>query len=255
MVILLGCSRSAKQKSKDANIRTDKTNPSRHESMEEYLHRIYHLRVGVADRGKFATMDWARPRPEDKEFIDDCEFTLITQLSDYNPIFLRTLRLKEVLLCRDLRVNGSAASATEDWGTRVLFIDYYASRNDSAYRAHLVHHELFHCLQFATGHDGDWHIPGWMRANEPGFKYVDLQQARPIAPDEGVLSHPRNGFVDLYAERTPAEDMAELQGCRMVPKEAALLQRWEKTDPYLKRKVDLLAAFMSPFELHIPSKP
>ena len=56
-------------------------------------------------------------------------------------------------------------------------------------------------------------------------------------------THPRPGFINLYAQSALEEDMAEVFAALRVPQERKLVERWAREDEVLRKKIEYLEAF------------
>ena len=98
---------------------------------------------------------------------------LTEELSLYPESLLRRAQVKEIILCRDLWVEAEGVnqhvSGTLDHGTGTLFLSvaYTYKVNNRPKQRRVIHHALFHQLDFVMGAAND--DPAWERLNPDGF--------------------------------------------------------------------------------------
>lgn len=174
-----------------------------------------------------------------------CAALLYAELGLYTADYRRRLGLREIVLCRGLEAGDIPVATVADPQRGLLFFDCVgASVGGSVEESHLFHHELFHLLVGSVEGDMGWVPWDWTLLNPPGFSY-GKGPAEHRSAAEGRLDHPSPGFVDNYAKSGPAEDLAEIAACTMVPAEAAMLEKWRRADPYLDRKCRRFATLVA----------
>ncbi len=164
---------------------------------------------------------------------------LAYELARYPPGFLRKARMRRVLFCEDLEEDGRPIPSLPNHASTLL-VDVDGSQ---AFLARLVHHEVFHFLDYAE----DLVVvrdPSWERLNVPDFRYEGGGRAirDPAATASG--SGPK-GFVTRYATAALEEDKAEIFSWLMTGK--AILSARCIDDTILRTKVDRIDAIVAAF--------
>ncbi len=157
------------------------------------------LRCDVASRSDTANVD--------PEMIDG----IAIAFARYPDRMIAATKLRHVALCRKIRYenedpdSGPAGVAITSDHRLLVSIEHFIGKPHDAYDyftiEQVVHHELFHLLEFdllgerMMTDDAEWHA-----LNPPGFQYRDpaTADARPA------------GFVNIYATTNEAEDRASV---------------------------------------------
>lgn len=165
--------------------------------------------------------------------------TLAHELSRYPAGFLRKVRLRRVLLCQDLEENERPIPSLPNHASTLL-VDVDAGQ---AFLSRLVHHEVFHFLDFA---DDQLVVrdPAWEQLNDPDFRYEGGGRAVRDPAATGPSSGPP-GFVTRYATAALEEDKAEIFSWLMTDK--ALLAARTMNDSILRKKVSRIHGIVSAF--------
>ena len=156
------------------------------------------------------------------------------ELARYPEGFLDSAGLERVVLCAGLREAGEPIPSLPNYRATLL-IDVDAP---APFLRRLVHHEVFHFLDFAD----DLHVTSdaeWSMLNEPGFRYgAGGRSVRD--PAASLLTSDMPGFLTRYATAAVEEDKAELFAFLMTaPREVG---RRAERDAVLGKKVALLEA-------------
>jgi hypothetical protein len=165
------------------------------------------------------------------------------QLALYPPALLKSVGLKQVVLCERLSFDGTECLSFADVERGRLYVSLGAGLN-ADYLTRSVHHEVFHQIDYADDQTLDTD-PRWESLNPPGFRYTqdaDRLQADPDAtrPDDGLT-----GFLNRYSTSSPAEDKAELFSYLVV--DPGGVRRRAARDAIIRRKVDRLRAMLDGF--------
>jgi hypothetical protein len=153
----------------------------------------------------------------------------------YPTHVLKVANLRRVLLCRTLRGprGDTKPAGTTFLAEHVLAISLEHAIGDRGEEPTegIVHHELFHLIDWETAPETFEDDPAWSELNPAGFAY---------GPDQEL----RRGFVDEYAMTTVAEDRASVFEYMVgAPELACLLAEY---DPILAAKIKLLATRLAP---------
>lgn len=169
------------------------------------------------------------------------------ELGLYPAQLVRNAGLKRIVLCRDLVRASIEKPAVSDLERGTLYLDVAVSVHDDRYKRRLVHHELYHFVDWnddvAYDDDGSWTV-----FNPPGFEYgVGGDEAR-YDPTGSLWTEELPGFVSRYGRCSIREDKAELWSFALVhPRELA--QR-AKADVLLAAKLDRMRIMASEFAPH-----
>ena len=185
------------------------------------------LRCEVASREATAGVD--------PEMID----AVATAFARYPPDVLSASKLEHVALCRRIRYDHStdgpdpAGVAVLEDHRLLISVEHFVGEpyeySGSFTIEEVVHHELFHLLDYANlgaklNNDAEWHA-----LNAPAFAYKELE----------TLAVPRSaGFVDPYASTDEAEDRAST--FEYLMSHAGELCKIAADDPIVMKKVTVV---------------
>ena len=160
------------------------------------------------------------------------KFQLIQKnLNIYQPIFLKEINLKYIVLCENLSVSGIDAAGVPNFKMKTLIIDINFNKK---YFERIIHHEVFHIIN-----DGfkDYFIEKeWKSFNPKNFEYAECS----TCSDRVNLSAIKktNGFLTEYSMSTASEDMAELFSFLVYDKKK--VDEKSFNDPILKNKTSFI---------------
>jgi hypothetical protein len=126
------------------------------------------------------------------------------ELGRYSRGCLRAVHFKRVLLCERLAESGQEIPSLPNY-EQSLLLDV---RGPTAFLRRLLHHELFHFLDFADDEQLA-EDPAWERLNPPEFAY-GLGGRSMRQPGSARLSTETPGFLSRYATSALEEDKAEV---------------------------------------------
>lgn len=177
-------------------------------------------------------------RPPSRAKLEAAKGALAKELGRYPKGFLRKAKLRRVIFCEDLEEGGRSIPSLPNYASTLL-VDADAS---PAFLARLVHHEVFHFVDFAD--DGLVVVdPAWEKLNPADFRYEgggrtirDPEASAPTGPD---------GFVTRYATASLEEDKAEIFSWLM--NDHALLAARSRGDTVLAAKVARIDAIVRAF--------
>ena len=191
-------------------------------------------------------------------WADVCQGVRVLQrvLALYTPAVLRASGVRTVALVRTLTFAGARRQAVPDLATGTLHVALEAAAVDARYLRRMVHHELFHFLDYACSPEGLYTDTAWTALNAPGVQYAGgplgagaRHQHQPVvhAWDAAVAVTSADrplppGIVSSYCLTGVEEDKAELFAYRMC--HPRRLARLCAADAVLARKCAALAAFV-----------
>ena len=168
------------------------------------------------------------------------------EFAKYPPSFLRKVRLEWVAFVKELNVNGEPRGAAYQRfhvgmahtpGGGLVYDVRVGRRNEPRIRWNL-HHEFFH---FIDEFDFDRiDAAAWPALNAPGFRYNGIRR-----PPREAFEHPSPGLLTDYAQKSVAEDRAELFAALMTDDARPRLLEIVASDPIVRRKFRSLVGFLS----------
>lgn len=158
------------------------------------------------------------------------------ELSRHPRELLMRARLSRVALCSNLSEAGAPIPSLPNLN-RTLLLDVDA---DAAFLRRLVHHELYHFLDYAAD-DQVQRDPSWEKLNDRYFVYGS--GGRFERDPKSSLPAELPGFVTRYAMSALEEDKAETFAFWMVERD--WLERRVKSDPVLAAKLSVLQSELS----------
>lgn len=177
-------------------------------------------------------------RPPSRAKLEAAKGALSKELARYPKGFLRKARLRRVVFCEDLEEGGRPIPSLPNYAATLL-VDADAS---PAFLARLVHHEVFHFVDFAD--DGLVVVdPAWEKLNPPDFRYEG--GGRAVRDPEASAPTGPEGFVTRYATASLEEDKAEIFSWLM--NDHALLAARARGDGVLAAKVARIDAIVRAF--------
>lgn len=166
------------------------------------------------------------------------------ELSRYPPAFMERSELRSVVVVQNLCNQGQLVAVVPDHPKGILYADPAKGAHDFTYQRHALHHDFFHYLMGRWQDDTYFKDPEWIALNPPGTSYGRggrfAQQG-----NQYEITHPAEGFINLYSQAGVEEDMAEVFAALQIPEERRLLLKWAKEDAVLKRKIEYMEAFVA----------
>lgn len=168
------------------------------------------------------------------------------EFAKYPPSFLQQVRLEWVAFVKELNVNGEPRGATYQrfhWGMAHtpgggLVYDVRVGRYDEPLIRWNLHHEFFHFVDAFDFYRAD--AAAWPALNAPGFRYNGIRR-----PRREAFEHPSPGLLTDYAQKSVAEDRAELFAALMTDEARPRLLEIVESDPIVRRKFRSLVSFLS----------
>ena len=164
-------------------------------------------------------------------------------LRPYPQTLWTSAQVRRIVFVNDLAFAGQRRKAVPDMSGHTLFIDVEAGHRDFGYARRVLHHELFHFIEYFGWHHASGLVDAesWCALNPAHFQYRHASGAQ--AQDDAVVEQRTEyGFLNSYAMSAPEEDRAELYGFLMV--DFALVRRHSQNDQFLARKVQAIARFL-----------
>jgi hypothetical protein len=176
---------------------------------------------------------------------------LARELSLYPAGYPAKSGIKKIVPGRDLAFNGEFRAAIPDPYRGILYLSINGSYGDmdEPYLMHVIHHELHHMTEYAVWKDMYFNWVEWNRLNPEGFSYGRGRSAghSDSEPDYYTVTHPLNGFLNLYSMTGGEEDRCELMAFLMSSKDRKWLLKYYNGDSILKRKVRFISGFVNDF--------
>lgn len=170
----------------------------------------------------------------------------VSELARYIPLFAREwdrypadltrkFRIKRIIFVDNLALSGQVRAAVPAFDGDTMYYDPALGNYAPHYQQTVVHHELYHMLDFRKGTLTP--DPEWAKLNARGFRYGDGgDKMRDSGAGDLTASIP--GFITAYGTSAVEEDKAELYGHLMCDREFVLA--CAAKDPIIKAKVALL---------------
>lgn len=174
---------------------------------------------------------------------------LTKELELYPDNYLRKADIRKIVLGRDLAFDGEYRAAVPDPYRHILYLSINGSFGESgvSYLVHVIHHELHHLVEFAVWKNMYFNWVEWNKLNPEGFSYGRGGAQRNGGPDYYTVTHPLNGFMNLYSMTGGEEDRCELMAFLMSSRERSKLLKYYPGDSILRRKVSFLSHFVNDF--------
>lgn len=172
------------------------------------------------------------------------------ELSIYPAGYIPKAGIKKIVLGRDLSFDSEYRGAIPDPYRSILYLSVNGAydESDETYLIHVIHHEIHHMLEYAVWKNMYFNWVEWERLNPEGFSYGkrDFKYASAEA-DYYSVTHPLNGFLNLYSMTAGEEDRCELAAFLLTRRGAKTLTRYLKNDSILRRKATFISDFINRF--------
>jgi len=191
------------------------------------------IRTGVfSDRGAGYSVTGAAAPLED---VEGYRQLFLHEWSEYPTMLMGLARLKRIVLCSGLAVDGQYRAACPAFDLDTMYYDTTLAKTFPHYEQGVVHHEFFHFLDERMRLlDRD---PEWAALNPKDFHYGS-GGAKMRERGVGDLTDKIPGFLTRYATAAVEEDKAELFAHMIVDGDFVKAQMAK--DPVLTQKVSLL---------------
>jgi hypothetical protein len=168
----------------------------------------------------------------------------------YPPGYHLKAGIFKIVLGENLAFNREYRGAVPDPYRKVLYLSLNGSygENDESYLVHILHHEVHHMVEYAVWKDMYFEWAEWKKLNPEMFSYsAGGSRFSGIEPDYYTVTHPLNGFLNLYSMTGGEEDRCELAAFIMSDRERPLLIKYLDSDLILQRKVRFISDFINNF--------
>lgn len=175
---------------------------------------------------------------------------LAREVSLYPDGYLPKALVKRIVPGRNLEFNGEFRAAVPDPYRGLLYLSVNGSYGESSesYLMHVFHHELHHMVEFSVWKNMYFNWGEWNKLNPEGFSYGTGESSyMGNEPDYYTVTHPLNGFLNLYSMTGGEEDRCEIIAFLMSSKERPKLLRYYSGDSILRRKVEFMSRFVNDF--------
>lgn len=180
--------------------------------------------------------------PEDRARLQRLLSVVLPGLERYPAVFFANVRLKNIVLVKELAVGGQRRLAMPMVETDgVAYADNNQKTLCPAGMEMRVHHEFYHFIDHREFNDYYHADPAWLALNPGGLQY-GKGGATFYGKNLQDLGHVKPGLVSLYASYGQEEDKAETFGWMMTPDYAARLDLYALEDPQLAAKVQFMRA-------------
>jgi len=168
---------------------------------------------------------------------------LLVEYGKYPKGYLHNVSVEKIILCDNLIYYGQKRAAIPDPYKKALYLEI-DSNNTKNYLIHVMHHELHHCTEYSLYNDMYYKWEEWEKINISNFKYGKGGGSAYEGSNKKIdwydMSHPVEGFVNLYSTTGEEEDRSEIVALIMNDDERYLLFKYCKDDLRLRRKVKLV---------------
>jgi hypothetical protein len=170
------------------------------------------------------------------------------EFSVYPSEAVRRCRLRRVVLCNELTVEGRPCGAIADPEHATLYFDVSYQYKTEKLRRSAIHHEFFHMIDYSSS--SNLRQDRWVALNPPAFKYGTGGLSAQDNPTSGVLTDKYPGFLNHYSTTAVAEDKAEVFANLIV--NAGYVKERISHDQVLKAKVACMKELVIDFcrDLH-----
>ena len=203
--------------------------------------------VVIADTWGKVSYDRADKTWETRRYMD----MLSGELTSYPEGYMSKALVRRIVLGRNLAFNGEFRAAVPDPYRQLLFLSVNGSYGESSlsYLVHVLHHELHHMVEFSVWKNMYFNWVEWEKLNPEGFSYGRGGAGAYMGyePDYYTVTHPLNGFMNLYSMTGGEEDRCELMAFLMSEKGRAKLLKYYSRDSILRRKVSFISEFVNRF--------
>jgi hypothetical protein len=200
----------------------------------------------VADTWGKVTYDLPADKSETGRYIT----MLSNQLSLYPAGYHVKAGISKIVLGRNLAFNDEYRGAVPDPYRKTLYLSVNGSYGESGdtYLVHVLHHELHHMMEYSAWKNMYFDWVQWNKLNPEGFVYgTGGTGYMETEPDYYSVTHPLNGFLNLYSMTGGEEDRCEIVSFLMSVMQRPFLLRYYSSDSILRRKIRFISDFVNNF--------
>ena len=168
--------------------------------------------------------------PSDK-LLKNSYNLIIENLSMYNDDFLNKIKLRFVVLCKDLEVASIPALGIPNHPLKTIIINI---NTDDYKLSRVIHHEIFHIINDRFKELFNYNK--WRDLNSKDFQYQNCSTCTDKFGME--LLRTKKGFLSEYSQSTIGEDMAEIYSFLMTKN--IELKKVVQKDNILEKKINFI---------------
>jgi hypothetical protein len=182
---------------------------------------------------------------EEKDFEDLLKYLRLFEKEwrKYSKNYVLKTNVKQVAFVKNLAYAGQSRAALPDAYKEILYYDFLVGNYDSTYQKHVVHHEYYHMIEEQFNGSQYYKDPIWNSFNEKDFVY-GKGGAYARGGDQYPLTHPLEGFMNLYSTSGLEEDKAEVYAYIFVEEEFEIVKDYLSNDAILRKKVKYMKKFI-----------
>ncbi|MBS1637614.1 MAG: hypothetical protein JST26_16995 [Bacteroidetes bacterium] len=173
------------------------------------------------------------------------------QYLKYPAGYFQKVGLNTIILGKNLRYGSQNRAAVPDPYKQHLFfsVDGSYGNNTHDYLVYVMHHELHHCTEYAIWKNMYYRWKPWQKANPCFFRYGKggATAYEHLDVNWGGMTHPRKGFINLYATTGQEEDRCEIMAVLLNEQQLSELTRLAARDKKLRKKLRLLTGLLNDF--------
>lgn len=172
---------------------------------------------------------------------------ILPALGRYPKVFFQHMQVRDVVIVKDLNVDGQfrlAMPAPES--DSLVYADNAHPQLCQAGMEMRTHHEFYHVIEHRLFKDFYFRDPAWLALNPVGTEYGQ-GGATAYGKQFENLGHPAAGLVSRYAGYGPEEDKAEVFGWMMTPEYSLRLQTWSANDTALAAKLKWMQSLLQKY--------
>ncbi len=168
---------------------------------------------------------------------------LFSELSIYPLDLITKCEVRRIVLCAGLSLSQGAIAAVSDLRTGTLYLDVRRGSHDRAYQRLVIHHELFHFVDYRD--NGLFDDEQWAKLNSKDFKYGNGGHHYQDDVLGSRLTDSTPGILTNYSMSGIAEDKAELFANLIV--NPAYVRRRATRDVVIESKVKAMKELLLEF--------
>jgi hypothetical protein len=162
----------------------------------------------------------------------------------YSKNYTFNTNVKQIAFVKNLAYAGQTRAAIPDAYKEILYYDFLVGNYDSTYQKHVVHHEYYHMIEEQFNGSQYYKDAKWASFNNPKFQY-GMGGAYARGSDQYPITHPLDGFMNLYSISGLEEDKAEVYAFLFVKEEYEKVKEWLDKDVILSKKVNYMKEFIT----------